>query len=96
MVDTGASFVSLTNEDAAALGLHPSKNDFRIQMATANGMAGAAPARLHRIRIGNVWIYDVDAIISQPGVLKQTLFGMSALRKLHNVEFSAGRLVLTQ
>jgi aspartyl protease family protein len=96
LVDTGASLVIFTSEDAASLGLRPSNDDFKIQITTANGTTRAAAAHLRQIRIGNVWIYNVDALVSQRGVLAQSLLGMSALRKLRDVEFSAGRLVLKQ
>jgi len=96
LVDTGASLVALTNEDAATLGLRRSNGDFRVEVATANGTGRAAQTRLWRVRIGGVEIYDVDALVFPPGVLKQSLLGMSALRKLRNFEISAGRLVLQQ
>lgn len=96
LVDTGASFVALTGEDAATLGLRPQAADFRVQMQTANGIGYAAPTHLWRVNIGGVEIYDVDALVLQAGVLKTSLLGMSALRKLRNFEFSAGRLVLEQ
>jgi aspartyl protease family protein len=96
LVDTGASFVSLSNEDAARLGLHPTAADFRVPMSTANGVAYAAKVHLWRVNIGDVEIYDVDAVVNPPGSLKTSLLGMSALRKLRNFEFSGGRLVLEQ
>jgi aspartyl protease family protein len=96
LVDTGASYVALTNADAASLGLHPSNADFRIPISTANGVSHVAQAHLWRVSIGGVTIYDVDALVSPPGVLQQSLLGMSALRKLRNFEISGGRLVLEQ
>jgi aspartyl protease family protein len=96
LVDTGASLVALTSEDAAMLGLRRAESDFRIAVTTANGMGRAAQARLWRVRIGGVEIYDVDALVFPPNVLRQSLLGMSALNKLRNFEISAGRLVLQQ
>jgi aspartyl protease family protein len=96
LVDTGATWVSLTSNDAAALGIARSKEDFKIKVSTANGVGNAAAAHLWRVRIGSVEIYDVDALVLPPGVLAQSLLGMSALRKLRSFEISAGRLVLTQ
>jgi aspartyl protease family protein len=96
LVDTGASFVALTNEDAAALGLRPQPADYRVAIQTANGAGHAAQTHLWRLNISGVEIYDVDALVLPAGVLKTSLLGMSALRKLRNFEFSAGRLVLEQ
>ncbi len=96
LVDTGASLVALKSEDAAALGFIRSKEDFKVKVTTANGVASAALAHLWRVRIGAIQIYDVDALVFPPGVLAQNLLGMSALRKLGSFEISAGRLVLKQ
>ncbi|MGO9023519.1 MAG: TIGR02281 family clan AA aspartic protease [Beijerinckiaceae bacterium] len=96
LVDTGASLVALRSEDAAALGLDRSKDDFKLKVMTANGVGSAALAHLWRVRIGDIQIYDVDALVFPPGVLAQNLLGMSALRKLSGFEISAGRLVLKQ
>ena len=96
LVDTGASLVALTSEDAAALGFIRSKEDFKVRVTTANGVANAALAHLWQVRIGAIQIYDVDALVFPPGVLVQNLLGMSALRKLGGFEISAGRLVLKQ
>jgi aspartyl protease family protein len=96
LVDTGASVLSLTSGDAASLGLHPSSADFRVPVATANGVGHVALTHLWRVSIGSVVIHDVDAFICPPGAMQQSLLGMSALSKLRNFEFSAGRLVLEQ
>ena len=96
LVDTGASSVALTSEDAAALGLIRAKEDFKVRVTTANGVASAALAHLWRLRIGAIQIYDVDALVFPPGALAQDLLGMSALRKLSSFEISGGRLVLKQ
>jgi len=96
LVDTGATGVALTSEDAAALGIRPSSTDFRIRISTANGTTLGAPTRLGLVEIGDIRIYDVDAIVSQPGALQRSLLGMSALRKLSSFEISSGRLVLKQ
>jgi hypothetical protein len=43
LVDTGASFVSLSPRDAELLGLRPTEKDFIYRMQTANGIVKAAP-----------------------------------------------------
>ena len=48
MVDTGASVVALTPDDAARLGLKLTPEDFSGSIITASGPARAAPARTHR------------------------------------------------
>ncbi len=96
LVDTGASFVSLTAEDARNIGVYPSESDFKLRMSTANGEAKAAQVTLSAIRIGGISIYDVPAIVMQPGASTTSLLGMSFLKKLSGFEVAQGRLVLRQ
>ena len=63
MVDTGATTVAMSLADAVKLGV-----DYRkgrpIQVGTANGMATGYALRLHSVRIGDVEVYDVDAVVT--------------------------------
>jgi aspartyl protease family protein len=94
VVDTGATYVSLTNADAAALGLRPAPADYIYRTMTANGTGVAAKVRIDRLRIGSMEIYNVEAFVMPPGVLGTSLLGMSALRRLRSFEISGGQLVL--
>ena len=96
MVDTGASVVALTAEDAAKLGIRPSPSDYTQRFNTANGETRAAPVKLDMVRIDGVLVYDVDATVSQPGALTTSLLGMSFLKKLASYQAEQGRLVLHQ
>ncbi len=96
VVDTGATYVSLTNADAAAVGLRPARADYTYRTMTANGTGVAAKVRINQLRIGSMQIHDVDAFVMPPGVLGTSLLGMSALRRLGSVEISGGQLVLRQ
>jgi aspartyl protease family protein len=94
VVDTGASFVSLRNEDAAAIGVYPSPGDYTLVMKTANGATHAAPVRLQRVQIGRIELYDVDAVVMEPGALHVSLLGMTFLSQLSRVEIAADELIL--
>ena len=96
LVDTGASMVTLTYDDAAAMGLHPSPSDFTIVTQTANGTARAAPVRLRSVRLGQIELRDIDAMVATRGSLGQSLLGMSFLKKLAGFEIAQGKLVLRQ
>jgi aspartyl protease family protein len=96
VVDTGASLVSLTSEDARKLGINPLPSEYTVRTMTANGEARAAPVKLDMVRIDGVLVYDVDAIVSQPGALGTSLLGMSFLKKLASYKAEQGRLVLHQ
>jgi len=96
MVDTGASMVALTYEDAEAAGLRLRPSDFTNRVNTANGMAAVAPVTLDRITIGHVTVRDVRAAVCERGRLHKTLLGMSFLSRLDRVDISQGRLVLIE
>lgn len=94
LVDTGASLVSLTYEDALAAGYRVGARDFRSRMATANGVAAAAPIRIAEMRVGGITLRGVEAVVMQPGALGTSLLGMSFLRRLAGFEVQRGRLRL--
>lgn len=94
VVDTGASYLSLSSEDADALGINLAPADFRFRFSTANGVAAAAKVHVNTIRLGNIEIDDVDAFVSQPGALKRSLLGMNVLSRLGGIHISDGRLIL--
>ena len=94
MVDTGASIVMLTYEDAQRAGIYLRPQDFTMQMQTANGIAKAAPVTLERLAVGSILLRDVQAGVGEPGLLHTNLLGMSFLKRLHSFEIHAGTLVL--
>lgn len=98
MVDTGASSVALTYEDAERLGIVPSGNAFRLSVQTGNGVVGAAPVRLRSVELRGISERirqsDVEAVVMPRGRLGTSLLGMSFLRRLGRVEMAANRLVL--
>jgi aspartyl protease family protein len=96
MVDTGASLVTLRESDAAYLGIRPMPVDYRATVSTANGKVKAAPARLSRIEIGDITVFDVPALVLPDEALAQNLLGVSFLSKLKRYEYANGRLVLEQ
>jgi aspartyl protease family protein len=96
MVDTGASLVVLRESDAGMVGIHPLPVDFTATVSTANGKLKAAPAKLERIEIGDITVFDVPALVLPDEALAQNLLGVSFLSRLHRYEYANGRLVLEQ
>ena len=96
LIDTGASVVVLTANDAASLGLHPSESEYRAMMKTANGVVRAAPTTLDMVEVGGIMVRDVPAVVMPDGVLSENLLGMSFLSRLRHFEYSDGRMVLEQ
>lgn len=96
MVDTGATLVALSYEDAAAAGLFPAPSDYRYQVNTANGVAHVAQVRLNDIRIGNIVVHDVAAFVGERGALSGSLLGMTFLSRLSRFSVESGALILKQ
>jgi aspartyl protease family protein len=94
VLDTGASSVVLTRDDAKKAGLPLEVLNYTVNIDTANGRTKAAPVTLDRIAIGDLVERSVDALVAQPGQLKTSLLGMSFLNRLQSWEVSGDRLVL--
>jgi len=67
LVDTGASMVSMGASDAERFGV-----DYRsaqpMQLNTANGVAMGWRVKLNAVRVGDVELRDVDAVVGQQGM----------------------------
>lgn len=94
MVDTGASLVALTYDDAERAGIFVKPSDFTHRAETANGLARVAPVTISRIRIGDITVRDVPGVVSERGASERTLLGMSFLGRLSRVEMRGSTLVL--
>lgn len=94
VLDTGASSVVLTRDDAKAAGLPLEVLEYTVTIDTANGRTRAAPVTLDRIAIGSLTERSVRALVAQPGQLKTSLLGMSFLDRLRSWEVSGDRLFL--
>ncbi len=94
VVDTGATFVVLSYEDAALAGFYPAPSDYKYEVMTANGIAHVARVRLIDVRIGNLAAFDVDAVVAERGALSSSLLGMSFLSKLRKFSVESGTLAL--
>ncbi|CAN7236475.1 retropepsin-like aspartic protease [Variovorax sp. LjRoot290] len=64
MLDTGATSIAMSAADAQRIGLDFSKGQ-PIRMGTANGIALGYRVRLNSVRVGDVEVYDVEAVVSQ-------------------------------
>jgi aspartyl protease family protein len=79
MVDTGASVVAMSASEAQRMAL-----DFRrgqpVQVSTANGLARGWQLKLASVRIGEVEVFDVDAVVSE-APMPYVLLGNSFLNR---------------
>jgi aspartyl protease family protein len=64
MLDTGATSVALSAADAQRIGLDYSKGQ-PVRMNTANGVAPGYRLRLSSVRVGDVEVYDIEAVVTE-------------------------------
>jgi aspartyl protease family protein len=96
MTDTGATYVALSYETAQKLGLTPQNLRFNGRSTTANGVARVASIVLDTVRIGDITVKDVQAVIAEPGRMTQNLLGMSFIRQLSGFELNGARLTMIE
>lgn len=94
MVDTGATMVALSFEDAQRAGVQLSADDFTQSVATANGTARIALVMLETIRVGTIHVRQVPAAVSEPGRLKTSLLGLTFLDRLSQFDMGPDLLIL--
>jgi aspartyl protease family protein len=93
LVDTGATAVALTADDARNLGIDPSSLQYQYSVMTANGPAMAARVKLGSVSVGRAEESSVDAFVIDKG-LETSLLGMSYLGRLSKFEATPDALVL--
>ena len=77
VIDTGATTVSLSVQEAQRMGLDY-KSGQMIQMSTANGVVPGWLVKLGSVRVGDVVVHGVDGIVSA-GSMPMVLLGNSFL-----------------
>lgn len=95
LVDTGASAVALTPEDAKKAGINLKGLTYNAPVMTANGQTMAARATLKQISIGGVTVRNVSAVIVPDG-LTVSLLGMTFLGEIQKVEATRETMLLRQ
>jgi aspartyl protease family protein len=81
LLDTGATMIVLSSADAARLGIDYRKGQPSM-MNTANGVAPAYRVKLDSVRVGDITVNSVDAVVMAGGVLPVALLGMSFLNRM--------------
>lgn len=94
LVDTGATGIVLSADDARAAGIDTDTLAYTIVTRTANGTGRAARARLDTLDIGTIRRRNVPVIVAQPGRLDTTLLGQQFLESLLSYERRGDRLTL--
>jgi aspartyl protease family protein len=79
MVDTGATSIAMSALDAERAGI-AYKNGQKVRMSTANGITDGFRIKLNSVRVGDVEVFDVDAIVT-PEPMPFLLLGNSFLSR---------------
>ena len=79
VVDTGATVVAIPINDAIRLGIDYKKGE-ETSMSTANGLASAWKVKLDTVRVGNITMNGIDAVVMEGGTMP-VLLGMSFLNR---------------
>ncbi|MBV9993609.1 MAG: TIGR02281 family clan AA aspartic protease [Caulobacteraceae bacterium] len=93
MIDTGASDVVLSPQDASRIGLDLQSLRFDEPSATANGVGYGAPAVVRSLAVGPIRLSDVPVSIDR-APMATSLLGMSFLRRLESFEVRGSQLIL--
>lgn len=92
MVDTGATGVALSAQDARNAGVNFERLSFDIPVNTANGLALAAEVSIPALTLHGHRFENVRALVMQNG--EQSLLGMSILSRFSSFEMADNQLVL--
>ena len=93
IVDTGASDLVLSPQDAQKLGFGPGDLAFLGTARTANGTVRTARVTLHQVAAGGALHRNVRALVNE-GELHVSLLGMAYLSRFSRIEIAGDRLRL--
>lgn len=93
LVDTGASYMVLTDADARAAGIVVDRDKFVGRVSTVGGDAAMAWTKLERIELAGHDVRGLRAVVVRDG-LGVSLLGQNMLEKLDSVTLTEGRLHL--
>lgn len=95
VVDTGASQIVLTQQDARKVGIDPDSLPYLGRADTANGIVKTARVVLDEIRFGDVIDADVPAQING-GEMSGSLLGMTYLSRFRELKILGNTMILTR
>ena len=94
-VDTGATTMVLSPDDAKKIGLDPNDLAYLGQAQTANGVVRTAKVVLDEVRLGNITDRNVVAYVNE-APMDGSLLGMSYLGEFDRIEITGDNLILTR
>ena len=94
IVDTGATVVSIPAGEARRMALDFRKGQM-VTINTANGTTAAYRIKLDTVRVGDVSVNNVDAVVMEAATLQAALLGMSFLSRM-NMKREGDTMTLTK
>lgn len=95
VVDTGASQVVLSMDDARRIGLDTDTLPFIGTAMTANGEVRTAPTTVDEMVLGDVTERNVRVYVNE-GAMDMSLLGMTYLQRFERIEIADDMLILTR
>ncbi|GIX15690.1 MAG: aspartyl protease [Paracoccaceae bacterium] len=95
MIDTGATDIVLSPEDARRVGFDIDALAYTRRAATANGTVMGAPVILRVMRLGPFVDHEVPAVVNS-APLPRSLLGMRYLERFALLRIEGGRLTLAR
>ena len=93
MVDTGASDIVLSPDDAKRANIDMSKLTYDRESSTANGYGSSAAVTLDHLAIGSLHMSHLSASVNKAD-MEESLLGMSFLKRLQSFRVEGNTLVL--
>jgi aspartyl protease family protein len=94
LVDTGATYTSLSQSSADAIGLKPDPLRAPARLDTANGTVTARMGVLESLRFGTIEAQQVEAVILPSSSGDTAVLGMNVLSRLGGWRVEGDKLVL--
>lgn len=82
VVDTGANTVALSENHARGLNLQYRRRGAETRVETASGVARGWSVTLARVKVGEIELHNVSAVVMEGDLPEQVLLGMSFLSSL--------------
>ena len=93
LIDTGASGVILSAEDAAAAGINPSRLSYSSQAVTANGIIQTAHVSIDELRLGEFIDFGFPASVTRSD-MPVSLLGQTYLSQFANISINYDTLTI--
>ncbi len=95
VVDTGATDVVLTAQDATRIGFDPADLPYLGQARTANGLVRTARIRIDRVELGEFLDHDLPVWVNE-GQMETSLLGMTYLNRFARIEIAGDRMIFSR